>query len=53
VAQTTSRFAMEFLANNGVSGKNLSDSNNDKRTTYSGKKIAIHDNRAICAHAGA
>ncbi len=44
---------MEFLANNGVSGKNLSDSNNDKRTTYSGKKIAIHDNRAICAHAGA
>ncbi len=38
---------------NGFSSKNLSDSKNDKRITYSGKKIAIHDNRAICAHAGA
>lgn len=40
-------------AKNGFSGENLSDSKNDKRTTYRGEKIAIHDNRAICAHAGA
>ncbi|MCI0401026.1 MAG: CDGSH iron-sulfur domain-containing protein [Gammaproteobacteria bacterium] len=36
----------------GFSGENLSDGSMDKRDNYVGKKITIHDNRGICAHAG-
>jgi CDGSH-type Zn-finger protein len=36
----------------GFSGDKVSDGGNDKRDNYSGKGITIHDNRAICAHAG-
>lgn len=32
--------------------KNLTDGGKDKRDNYVGSKITIHDNRAICAHAG-
>jgi CDGSH-type Zn-finger protein len=34
------------------SGDKVSDGSNDKRDNYTGKGITIHDNRAICAHAG-
>ena len=36
----------------GFSGKKLTDGLRDKRKNYQGKKIAIHDNRGICSHAG-
>jgi CDGSH-type Zn-finger protein len=36
----------------GFSGKRLTDGSNDKRRSYAGKAITIHDNRGICAHAG-
>lgn len=36
----------------GFSGKKLTDGSRDKRKTYQGKKITIHDNRGICSHAG-
>jgi len=36
----------------GFSGKKLTDGSRDKRKTYQGKQITIHDNRAICSHAG-
>ncbi len=39
-------------ARNGFSGTRESDGANDRRDTYVGKGITIHDNRAICAHAG-
>jgi CDGSH-type Zn-finger protein len=37
---------------NGFSGAKLTDGRADRRETYRGRGIAIHDNRAICAHAG-
>ena len=37
---------------NGFSSAKLADPARDRRDTYSGRRIAIHDNRAICAHAG-
>ena len=36
----------------GFSGEKLSDGSKNKRDSYLGKKITIHDNRGICAHAG-
>ena len=39
-------------AKNGFSGERLSDGSNDRRDTYAGKAITIHDNRGICSHAG-
>lgn len=36
----------------GFSDKNLGGTNPDRRDDYAGKKITIHDNRGICAHAG-
>ena len=38
---------------NGFRGDRLADGRLDKRKNYVGKRITIHDNRAICAHAGA
>lgn len=37
---------------NGFSGEKLADKGAGKRDSYRGSKITIHDNRAICAHAG-
>ena len=37
---------------NGFSSAKVSDGSTDKRDDYRGKNITIHDNRAICAHAG-
>lgn len=37
---------------NGFSDANLSHGALNKRMDYVGKQITIHDNRAICAHAG-
>ena len=37
---------------NGFSGAKLADPGADKREDYRAGRIAIHDNRAICAHAG-
>jgi len=37
---------------NGFSGAKLVDGSADRRDTYQGQRITIHDNRAICAHAG-
>ncbi len=37
---------------NGFSGAKLVDGSADKREAYQGGKIVIHDNRAICSHAG-
>lgn len=36
----------------GFSDENQADPARDQRDTYVGKKITIHDNRSICAHAG-
>jgi CDGSH-type Zn-finger protein len=36
----------------GFSDEKLSDRAPDKRTDYVGSQITIHDNRALCAHAG-
>jgi CDGSH-type Zn-finger protein len=36
----------------GFSGERLADGSKDKRISYRGKKITIHDNRGICSHAG-
>ncbi|MCZ6632786.1 MAG: CDGSH iron-sulfur domain-containing protein [bacterium] len=36
----------------GFTGAAENDGSNDKRDTYQGQKITIHDNRSICAHAG-
>jgi CDGSH-type Zn-finger protein len=37
---------------NGFSGARLAEPGADKRETYRGDGITIHDNRSICAHAG-
>jgi CDGSH-type Zn-finger protein len=37
---------------NGFSGARLADGGADKQVSYKGKRITIHDNRSICAHAG-
>lgn len=37
---------------NGFSGAKVADGSADRRETYQGRSIAIHDNRAICSHAG-
>ena len=37
---------------NGFTDKKLTDGKGNKRVDYRGKKITIHDNRGICAHAG-
>ena len=37
---------------NGFSSAKLDGRVEDKRENYKGKKITIHDNRGICAHAG-
>ena len=36
----------------GFSGEKLSDGSKDARDSYVGKKITLHDNRAVCSHAG-
>ena len=36
----------------GFSTQRLTDRSDDRRHDYRGKKITIHDNRSICAHAG-
>jgi CDGSH-type Zn-finger protein len=38
--------------NNGFSGAKLVAPDTDKRQSYPGARITIHDNRSICAHAG-
>jgi CDGSH-type Zn-finger protein len=37
---------------NGFTDQNLADKSQNRRVNYAGKSITIHDNRAICAHAG-
>ena len=37
---------------NGFSDKKLADGSQNKRVSYKGKRITIHDNRGICSHAG-
>jgi CDGSH-type Zn-finger protein len=37
---------------NGFSGAKRISESADRRDTYQGRRITIHDNRAICAHAG-
>lgn len=37
---------------NGFSGDNTADSSRNRRDTYVGAGITVHDNRSICAHAG-
>lgn len=37
---------------NGFSGARVTDGSADKCDTYATATIAIHDNRAVCAHAG-
>jgi CDGSH-type Zn-finger protein len=37
---------------NGFSGARLAEPGADKRESYRGDGITIHDNRSICAHAG-
>lgn len=37
---------------NGFSGSKLVDGSADQRDNYRAQRITIHDNRAICAHAG-
>jgi CDGSH-type Zn-finger protein len=39
-------------AKNGFSGAKHADPSRDKRDDYRGRRITIHDNRAICSHAG-
>ena len=36
----------------GFSDCRIADDTQNRRTNYAGKRITIHDNRAICAHAG-
>ena len=38
---------------NGFRSERLADAASNERASYAGKRITIHDNRAICAHAGA
>ena len=37
---------------NGFSDRKLADGALDRRESYAGKRITIHDNRGICSHAG-
>jgi CDGSH-type Zn-finger protein len=37
---------------NGFSSAKTADASADRRETYAGKRISIHDNRSLCAHAG-
>lgn len=37
---------------NGFTDRSLADRSENRRENYVGKRITIHDNRAICAHAG-
>jgi len=37
---------------NGFTDRKLADASQDRRTSYAGKQVTIHDNRALCAHAG-
>jgi CDGSH-type Zn-finger protein len=37
---------------NGFSSATLADRSTGKRESYQGRRITIHDNRSICAHAG-
>jgi len=37
---------------NGFSGARLAEGSTDRRESYRGKRITIHDNRALCSHAG-
>ena len=37
---------------NGFSGAKREDRTVDARESYAGKRIVVHDNRSICAHAG-
>jgi len=37
----------------GFKSERATDGSQDRRTSYAGKRITIHDNRGICAHAGA
>ncbi len=37
---------------NGFSGERVTDGSADRRESYKGRRITIHDNRAICSHAG-
>lgn len=37
---------------NGFTDDKLADPQSDRRDNYIGKRITIHDNRSICAHAG-
>jgi CDGSH-type Zn-finger protein len=39
--------------NNGFNSERLTDRTPDRRDSYVGKRITIHDNRGICSHAGA
>jgi len=36
----------------GFSDRRLADGSLDRRDSYAGKRITIHDNRQLCAHAG-
>ena len=36
----------------GFSSAKVGDGSGDRRDTYPGRRISIHDNRSICAHAG-
>ena len=36
----------------GFTGDRLSDRTPDQRHSYTGNRLAIHDNRGICSHAG-
>jgi CDGSH-type Zn-finger protein len=36
----------------GFSGRRLAERSTNERVDYRGKRITIHDNRAVCAHAG-
>src|SRR5262245_10636804 len=38
---------------NGFSDQKTADDKHDRRENYVGQRITIHDNRGICAHAGA
>jgi CDGSH-type Zn-finger protein len=37
---------------NGFNDRRISEGGNDRRENYVGTRITIHDNRALCAHAG-
>jgi CDGSH-type Zn-finger protein len=37
---------------NGFTDQNVADRRQNRRVNYVGKRLTIHDNRAICAHAG-